>query len=194
MNKTSLRSLVKKQRQTLSREQQEAHARAITLQLSNQLPFKKAEHLALYLPVHGEVDTGPIAHEARKMGKQLYLPVLSPDDQQHLCFMPFEGQTTFVFNRFKIPEPIYDPAQVIAPEDLDLVLVPLVAFDHHCHRIGMGAGFYDRTFAFLNTQPRPTQPILCGLAHGFQQIEDTHPQEWDVQLNMIMTELSIFKS
>lgn len=132
-----------------------------------------------------------IVEAAKKLGKHCYLPVLAPDDTNHLCFMPFDENTKFVSNRFNIPEPEFNKARLIAPEDLDLVIAPLVAFDARCHRIGMGAGFYDRSFAFLQTTPRPVKPVLCGLAHAFQQVDDTKPQPWDVSLDYVTTEEKI---
>jgi 5-formyltetrahydrofolate cyclo-ligase len=102
--------------------------------------------------------------------------------------MPLDEQTDWVENRFKIPEPRFEKNRLIAPELLDLVITPLLAFDGKGHRIGMGAGFYDRTFSFLNRSPRPSKPLLCGLAYAFQQVADTEPEGWDVSLDYVVTE------
>jgi 5-formyltetrahydrofolate cyclo-ligase len=138
--------------------------------------------------VKGEVSPHLIVEAAQKLGKRCYLPVLALDKPDHLWFMPFHKDTVFIKNRFGIPEPKIEADRLFPPQDLDLVITPLVAFDAQCHRIGMGAGFYDRTFAFLQATPRPAKPLLCGLAYGFQQVDDTRPQAWDIALNYVITD------
>ena len=188
MNKADIRSQIKAQRLKLSVEEQALHSRAIAKIICAESFFKQAKSIALYLPVQGEVDTRWIAEEAKRSGKRCYLPVLSPEDHLHLCFMPFDESTQFVMNRFNIPEPKFDATQLIAPQDLDLVITPLVAFDKDCERLGMGLGFYDRTFAFLLTKPRAERPLLCGVAYGFQEVDSIQPQTWDVSLDYLVTE------
>lgn len=188
MNLIQLRTQIKSRRSQLSVEEQAALSRLIADRLCAQSFFQKAKSIAVYLPVQGEVDTRLITENAKQSGKRCYLPVLSPDDEHHLCFQPFDENTQFVSNRFKIPEPKFEASRVIAPQDLDLVITPLVAFDKACNRLGMGLGFYDRTFAFLLTKPRADRPLLCGLAYDFQETESTDPQAWDVSLDYLVTE------
>jgi 5-formyltetrahydrofolate cyclo-ligase len=191
MNASALRSQLKTQRLNTPLEEQQAHAQRIAQQVCQQDFFKDSQHIAFYLPVQREVDTRLLVEKARELGKHCYLPVLAPDDQLHLCFMPFNPDTIFVSNRFKIPEPRFDKSQCIAPENLDLVITPLLAFDKHCNRLGMGLGFYDRTFEFLQASTRPSSPILCGLAYAFQEVDSTEPKPWDVSLDCVVTELKI---
>src|SRR5687767_13746260 len=87
-------------------------------------------------------------------------------------------------NRFGIPEPT---GRRCAPQQLDLVLLPLVAFDRRGARLGMGGGFYDRTFAFLRVAGR-RKPRLVGLAHHFQEVAQLPREPWDVPLAAIVTE------
>jgi 5-formyltetrahydrofolate cyclo-ligase len=194
MNALTLRSQLKTQRQNVPLGEQQDHAQRIGKQVCAQDFFKQSQSIALYLPVQGEVDTHWIAQEAFKLHKQCYLPVLDPDKPLHLAFMPFDLNTKFVSNRFKIPEPQWDRSRLILPEELDLVITPLLAFDKHCNRLGMGLGFYDRTFAFLQAVPRPQKPLLCGLAYSFQQVDSTEPQSWDVGLDAIVTESKVHEN
>jgi 5-formyltetrahydrofolate cyclo-ligase len=191
MNASALRSQLKTQRLDTPLEEQQAHAKRIGEQICLQDFFNNSQHIAFYLPVQGEVDTRLLVERARELGKQCYLPVLAPDDRLHLCFMPFNPGTKFVSNRFKIPEPQFDESKMIAPDNLDLVITPLLAFDKSCNRLGMGLGFYDRTFGFLQASSRPSQPILCGLAYAFQEVDSTEPKPWDVSLDFVVTELKI---
>lgn len=192
MKTSELRTHIKKQRSQLSIQEQAAYSKEIAERLCTSAFFEKAQTIALYLPVQGEVDTRLIVEKARQAKKSCYLPVLSPEDELHLCFLPFDASTQFVRNRFNIPEPKFDPSTCLQPEDLDLVITPLVAFDKACNRMGMGLGFYDRTFQFLLIKPRADRPVLCGLAYGFQEVASTDPQPWDVSLNYVITENRLF--
>lgn len=60
--------------------------------------------------------------------------------------------------------------QMINPLALDLVMVPLVAFGQQGHRVGMGGGYYDRTFSFLRYRQHWRRPLLLGTAYEFQCI------------------------
>ena len=77
------------------------------------------------------------------------------------------------------------------PKRLDLVFMPLVAFDKNSNRLGMGGGFYDRCFAFRNTTQQDnirTRPLLIGCAHALQEMSSLKPEKWDVPLDGILTE------
>ena len=102
---------------------------------------------------------------------------------------PIEPGTPLRRNRFQIPEPDVSPAEWLPPSALDLVLTPLVAFDSTGTRLGMGGGFYDRSFAFLrDPDPVGHRPRLIGLAYEFQQVEALVRQPWDVPLDAAATE------
>jgi 5-formyltetrahydrofolate cyclo-ligase len=77
---------------------------------------------------------------------------------------------------------------------LDLVLAPLVAFDAHGNRLGMGGGFYDRSFAYLLRHTRWLRPRLIGLAYDFQRQSRLPSQAWDVPLQAIATDQHLYLS
>ena len=115
------------------------------------------------------------------------LPVLHEDGR--LRFAPWRSGEPVLANRYGIPEPVVEPTALLEPEALDLVVVPLVGFDHRCHRLGMGGGWYDRSFAFRHDEPAP--PRLVGAAFAFQQVPHELPSEaWDVQLDAVCTDVS----
>ena len=68
------------------------------------------------------------------------------------------------------------------------MLVPLLAFDRRGQRLGYGGGYYDRSFAFLNEQARPTEPLLVGIGYDFQELDEIEPARWDVRLDFIATD------
>jgi len=96
--------------------------------------------------------------------------------------MHFAPGAPLARNKFGILEPI--SGRYCHLTDIDLVLVPLVAFDHAGNRLGMGGGYYDRTFA---SQLGKKSPVLCGVAHRFQQVADLTPQKWDFPLDFVAT-------
>ena len=83
---------------------------------------------------------------------------------------------------FGVLEPKIEFRRPFSPEEIDLVVVPGVAFDERCYRIGYGAGYYDR---FL---PRCTKALSVALAYEMQIVTDAFPASWDVPVNCIITE------
>lgn len=113
------------------------------------------------------------------------LPVLAGDGQ--LRFAAWSPGKPLTANRFGIPEPEVSPGDQLNAREMDLVVVPLVAFDAQCNRVGMGGGWYDRTFEFLASDSCP-RPFLAGAAYELQQVDALTPQPWDVRLDAVCTE------
>ncbi len=148
--------------------------------------FHRAESVAATLAFDGEIDPADTVRMAWDRGKSVYPPVLRPG--RTLLFAPYTQTTTLNTNRFGIPEPTVDETELVPGRSLDLVLVPLVAFDEKGHRLGMGGGYYDRSFAFLLRQTDLSKPVLLGAALELQKVAELIPQPWDVPLHGIVTE------
>lgn len=116
------------------------------------------------------------------------LPVLG--DDRRLRFAPWRPGAPLRSNRFGIPEPEVAPDALLDPEQMALVVVPLVGFDAHGQRLGMGGGWYDRSFAFRQRRPGP--PWLVGVGFSLQRIEPLAAEPWDVRLDAVCTERDIF--
>lgn len=156
----------------------------------NELPeYQQSNRIAAYFAVNGEIGLAPLIENALAAGKQLYLPNL---DQQSLRFSPYFLTQKMRINKFRLPEPDVEASEMLQPEALDLVLAPLVAFDADCNRIGMGGGFYDRSFSFRKN-PAIKKPVLIGVAHELQRVERIVPQDWDVRLDMIVTDQALYR-
>jgi len=112
------------------------------------------------------------------------LPVLHEDGR--LRFAPWRAGAALSTNRFGIPEPDVPASSLLAAEAMALVVAPLVAFDAREHRLGMGGGWYDRTFAFRRERAAP--PHLVGAAFAAQQVESVFPESWDMPLDALCTE------
>jgi len=125
--------------------------------------------------------------------KNCYLPVVDKNSAHNLLFIKYNIRDKLVLNKFNIKEPIVKAHNIIAPENLDLVIVPLVGFDKFGNRLGSGAGFYDRAFAFLHKKNLSIRPKLVGLAFGVQQLEKIITQPWDIKLDNIVTETGFIR-
>lgn len=145
----------------------------------------QAESVAVFLSFDGELDTSPLIQQLWQQEKRVYLPVLHPFRAGYLLFLRYAPDTELVRNRLKIMEPRLDVRQVLPLPQLDVLLTPLVAFDHLGQRLGMGGGFYDRTLQYRNQMSRGPYPI--GLAHDCQQIDALPVESWDIPLPEIIT-------
>lgn len=150
--------------------------------------FRNARRIALFMPNDGEMDPTVVIHDATSHGKALYLPVLAGRGKRELWFVRYRPGQAMTANRFGIPEPVPRPRDRINPRFLDVVLTPLVAFDEAGNRLGMGGGFYDRTFAFLRQRHRWHRPYLLGIAYDFQRCERLPSSPWDVPLSGVVTD------
>ena len=155
-----------------------------------QLPdFQTATHIAMYWPHDDEIDCIPLLQQALTLGKQCYLPVLCLKTRQTLAFATYTRQTLLVSNRYGILEPEIGYSNIIAIADLDLIFVPLVGFDDHGNRLGMGGGFYDTALADLAMLGPEQRPKLIGLAYSCQKIANIPTAGWDWPLDMVITEV-----
>jgi 5-formyltetrahydrofolate cyclo-ligase len=116
------------------------------------------------------------------------LPVLGDDGRMR--FGPWRPGEPLVANRHGIPEPDLAADALLEPDAMAMVVAPLVGFDVRGHRLGMGAGWYDRSFAFRRTRPAP--PLLVGAAFALQQVDRLASASWDVPLDAVCTERDTF--
>ncbi|OGT48465.1 MAG: 5-formyltetrahydrofolate cyclo-ligase [Gammaproteobacteria bacterium RIFCSPHIGHO2_12_FULL_38_11] len=154
--------------------------------------FLNSQHIAYYLPHENEIDTQLITEYARDLGKSLYLPIFSGEN--NLNFYPVNDYTQYKINKWGIAEPIVSEEFPVFHNQFDLILIPLVAFDMHCNRLGRGAGCYDRYLAFTLEKSKEDRPALIGLAYEFQKITDIIQEKWDVPMDFIVTERAIYSA
>lgn len=191
-DKNSLRKRINRQRRDLDRTDRTQAATRLCENLLQTADFRKARHVACYLAVNGEMSLSPVIELCEMLGKQVYLPVLHPFLPRRLWFAPYKTGATMINNRYGIPEPLHHPGDCIDPRTLDLVLMPLVAFDHKGHRLGMGGGYYDRSFAFMSTFSHWHHTRLFGIAYELQKVSSLKRENWDVPLHSVITENKIY--
>jgi 5-formyltetrahydrofolate cyclo-ligase len=185
--KKQLRQQMRQRRRALSPLQQRKAAQQLYRKLCTHPVFQRAKHIALYLSQDGEIDPIEIFKQAQRQKKSCYLPVLAPGN--HLRFKLYRQGDLLKENRFGIPEPQGNNYR--HRHTLDLVLLPLVAFDEKGGRLGMGGGFYDRSFAWIKQHPKMRHPRLLGLSHHFQKVESLELESWDIPLHGIATDQEV---
>ncbi len=180
-------------RRELDPAERVARAQQLAARVTDHQYFLRARRIACYLSVNGEMDPMPLLEHALAMGRQVFLPVLVPYRHNRMWFAPFSDETPLAPNRFGILEPQVAMHELIRPVALDLVLMPLVAFDARCNRLGMGGGYYDRTFGFLRYRKHWKKPRLMGVAYDFQRVPRLAQQAWDVPLDVVATDAALYR-
>jgi 5-formyltetrahydrofolate cyclo-ligase len=188
ISRQQLRTQLRKARRALNPSQQRQAARGLYRQLAQHPLFRRARHIALYLPNDGEIDPRLLLRAAQRRGKKTYLPVLSAWPRTKMVFQQVRHGEKFRPNRFRIPEPHINAAKQRTIWALDLIFLPLVGFDDAGGRLGMGGGFYDRSLAYQARRKAWQKPVLLGLAHECQKVERLAQASWDVPLQGTVTD------
>lgn len=204
--RSRIRSEIRARRRSLLAETRAAATDRIVSRFASLAGFRQARRLAGFLAFDGEADPLELMITAHRAQKEVFVPVII-GKKQPLQFCPWEPGIKMRRNHFGIDEPDVPRENWIEAKDLDLVICPLVAFDLCCHRLGVGGGYYDRSFGFLNgrsTDSRPKSsflqvgpgfpmPLLAGFAFDLQRIPMIQPQPWDVFLDLVVTERKIYR-
>jgi 5-formyltetrahydrofolate cyclo-ligase len=180
-----LRQSLAERRKALAPAERIAAAQGLRRSLEQLPEYLTDARVAGYWATQGELPLNLVIPPLAQRGQQFLLPVVSKG--QTLKFAPWHAGEDVQPNRYGIPEPT-DTSELFEPFQIDLVLVPLLGFDRRGHRLGYGGGYYDRSFAFLNDQVRPTEPLLVGIAYAFQELPQLDEADWDVPLDFIATE------
>ena len=178
-----VRKEMRRLRRSLDAERRAAGERALWRRILSLGAYRQARTLAVYYAFDGEPSIARVAEAAVRHGKRVYAPVVVGERMQ---FAPVRPKALLRRNLFGIEEPALQ--QQIDPRRIDLVLTPLVAFDLHGVRLGVGRGYFDRAFAFLRHRKSWTRPKLLGVAWSFQQAERLEAEPWDIPLWGVVTE------
>lgn len=147
--------------------------------------IRRARHIAIYLAFDGELELSILTDALLAEGKAVYLPVLSRFTPPRLRFTRYQPGMAMRPNRYGIPEPVRRQFKPL--RELDVVLMPLTAFDAHGGRLGMGGGFYDRTFP-VRTMGSFEKPKLIGVAYRWQQVEALPVEAHDRRMHRVLTD------
>jgi 5-formyltetrahydrofolate cyclo-ligase len=184
VGKTAIRAKLRDKLAALSDEERAAKSLAATSLLTASAEFAAARVVMLYLSMHHELDTAPLALRCWQTGKTVVVPKVSWNQRRMLPVEITSLQTGISVTGHGVREPI--SGSPIPINLIDLVIVPGVGFTNTGHRIGRGMGFYDR---FLAT------PTFVGLSCGMgfeEQIVETLPMlDHDMPLSMLCTDKGI---
>lgn len=147
--------------------------------------LKNANNIAFYLPFKGEISCWPLLESALEQKKNCYIPKVFPNKKRGLWFLPYAGKSSIAAGSFGILEPTASSKDAIRPSQLDVIFMPLVAYDNTGNRIGMGGGYYDWVLSNLKSSEK--KPKLIGLAYNFQEVKTIPEQSWDVKMDGVIT-------
>ena len=170
--KQSLRELLIQKRRMMSAEERTAQSALILSQLEKMTVFQEAKTVLLYYPKNNEVDVLPL-FKRYKRDKVLLLPVTH---RRGMTANPYEGNDKMHRGKVGIPEPTTPPYE----GEIDLIIVPAVAFDKQGNRLGRGGGYYDR---FLKKQSHAT---VIGVGYDFQLVDEVPVRKHDQKMHRII--------
>ena len=185
-----IRERLKEKRKNLTKKQSSELSRAIFLRIIRSSWIQEHSNIGIYYALNGEADTLKLIEFLWSNNQNAFLPVMHHNS---LLFGNFAPNSDLNENTYGIPEPELTKENQVSALELDMVFVPLVAFDQDGYRLGMGGGYYDRTFEKKLKDQKPTTPLLVGLAYEFQKQNNLVYQPWDVPLDMVVTEAHTYK-
>ncbi|MFC4308338.1 5-formyltetrahydrofolate cyclo-ligase [Steroidobacter flavus] len=188
LERQQLRRQMRQLRRALSPATRDEAHRQFARLLSGTHRLRPQQRIAVYFAYGHEADLRYVIDVARRRGCLLYLPVITDFRHSRMRFVRYRTDSVMRVNRYGIAEPDPRHAEVISVRRLDLILLPLVAFDERGWRLGSGAGFYDRSLHHLREGRRWRRPTLIGVGYECQRVARLQPDRWDVPLDGIVTE------
>ncbi|STZ56123.1 5-formyltetrahydrofolate cyclo-ligase family protein [Moraxella lacunata] len=186
MPNTLLRTRIRKERKALTAKQRANFAFMASLHLPKLLPhLPKNAKIGLYLDDFGELPTAPILAFCQKHGFTPFLPITIKN--KPLRFTPVVlplAKTPLKRHKLGMQEPF--ARYGISADNMDMIICPLVAMDRQGNRLGMGGGFYDRTFANF-------RGVKVGWCYHFQVVENLTVNKWDKDVDMVMTDRGVIR-
>jgi 5-formyltetrahydrofolate cyclo-ligase len=184
----ALRQLLRARRRALGAPGRSAAAHVITRHIAGSRWLHGARPIGLYVSVGLEVATEALRALARRRRCPVYLPRISNYRARAMLFARDHGELP-LSNRHGIPEP--GTAETMPARSLSVVFMPLLGFDGTGTRLGSGAGYYDRVFAFRHRRNSWHRPVLVGLAFACQRVDHIDRGRHDVPLDAIVTEQGV---
>lgn len=164
----------------MAREDITLKSRQIAEYIHSLNEFRESKVLALYSPIKNEVETELIFYHAKKAKKKILYPRVEKDS---LVFSVVNNLSELKRGKFGIPEPPSSAAN-FSPEEIELFIIPGVAFDTKGFRLGYGYGYYDNVICKV-------PGVLIGLAYRFQVVNNIFPTGKDIRVHMILTEKGV---
>ena len=188
MNPVEIRKSIRQSRRNIDDATRTDWSRRICERVVAVPKFQSSQKIGGFLAFDGEADPLAAMQVAVGNGQRVFVPIIVGKNKP-LLFAPWSPKAKMRSNRFGIAEPDVPATELISATELDFVITPLVAFDERCNRIGVGGGYYDRSFAFTKKSSESSERVtLVGFAFELQKVESIQTNHWDVRLNRIVTE------
>jgi 5-formyltetrahydrofolate cyclo-ligase len=190
----AIRRRMRDARRNLPPDERRAAEQAIRKHLRRLGIWKPGRRVAAYLAFGGEVDLRECFDDAWQRGADLFVPRITHRRRGKMIFVPFTPATAFARNWYGIDEPESALGSQKFLRELDVVLVPMVAFDRYGHRLGNGAGYYDRMLRRRLDRSRAwRRPLLIGIAYSAQEAPCIERAPWDVAVDCVVTERGVIR-
>lgn len=181
MFKNELRKKLKKIRDDIPSDKRKIEEKIIAETLLNSEIYKNSKSIFIYNSFRSEVDTSYIIEEALDFGKIVALPITNPIDHSMEAY-EINKKSVLVQDEYGIQSPDTKTSKIINPKEIDLAIVPMLAYDSYGNRLGYGGGYYDRYL------PRLREDAICvGLAFSNQFIEEIPIEKYDKKLDYVIT-------
>ena len=148
--------------------------------------IKNAKTIMLYLDFNNEVSTDNLINKLISMGKTVASPITLKEERKLIPSQITNLEDGVQYGAYNIREPKPEYSPTIDIKDLDIVIVPAVAYDRNCYRLGYGGGFYDRFLENLRNDS-----VTIGIAFDLQIFDEIPKEPHDAQLDYIVTESTI---
>ena len=184
---------MRSRRRTITPAARDAAARSFACIADRANLLRRGTRIAAYRPFGSEADTSQLIARAWQHGCAVFLPAVTSVQRMEMRFVRYRITTRLRRNAFGILEP--DPAgnALLPPSQLDLIFMPLLAFDDSGARLGSGAGFYDRCLQHLHAEHRWRRPQLIGIGYELQHVAQLSSQHWDIPMDGIVTEQCLYR-
>jgi 5-formyltetrahydrofolate cyclo-ligase len=186
----SLRASLRARRRAVPAAARARAARQIARHAERALHLHSGQRIGIYAATAEELDTSCLIALALRRGCHVYLPRIDRRARARaMQFVPLSARESV--NRFGITEP--EGPRLTSVRLLDVVFLPLVGFDRHGVRLGMGGGYYDRAFGFRRLRSFWHAPLLVGIGYAAQEVERITPAAHDVPLDLVITEHGVLR-
>lgn len=179
MTKQELRQHIRAQKREHTAVQLAAMSEDICNRVLASATWQEASILLLYYPLRDEVDVRPLIQQAHRQGKQVLLPVCKGEELELRLYEG--GETSLKEGAFGIMEPTGPLLDVRQYLDIQLAIVPGMAFDKAGHRLGRGKGYYDRLL------PKLAYARLQGICFPFQLLDEIPTDQHDIPVHEVIS-------
>ncbi|MBR4266446.1 MAG: 5-formyltetrahydrofolate cyclo-ligase [Bacteroidales bacterium] len=177
MTKKELRNSIRKLKQTYTKTQLQNFSDRINFSIFEDGVWRVTNTILMYYPMPDEVDIRPLILKAKSQGKTVLLPKVVGDDLQ---IMVYESENSLKQGAYGI----YEPDSVIFPEtrysEIDMAIIPGMAFDKFGHRLGRGKGYYDKLLVKMS------ETFKIGVGFPFQIFEEIPFDEFDIKMDEVV--------